>query len=178
MGGIPNIPPYGAAGGDHGRFRASDADRDRTIDVLKAAFTEGRLTKDEYDERLERVYASRTYADLAALSADLPAGPHSAPLPAGRGVYMPFPVHRPTNSMAIASLILGLAQPFTLGLTTIPAVVCGHVARRQIRRTGESGGGLAVAGLTFGWIGVALLVLVLFAIVATTVGASHGSVPH
>jgi len=174
VGDDPYNPRYGAAGGDHDRLRASDADRERTVDVLKAAFAEGRLTRQEYDERLDRVYAARTYADLAALSADLPAGPHSAPLPASRGAYMPFPAHRPTNAMAVASLILGLTQPMTLGLTTIPAVVCGHIARRQIRRTGESGSGLAVAGLTFGWIGVALLLLILVGLVAT-VAVGHGT---
>ena len=45
------------------------------MDVLKAAFGEGRLTKEEFDSRSARVLAARTYADLAALVADLPAGP-------------------------------------------------------------------------------------------------------
>jgi hypothetical protein len=56
-----------------GRFRASDADRDQVIDVLKAAFVQGRLTKDEFDARVGAALASRTYADLAAHTADLPA---------------------------------------------------------------------------------------------------------
>ena len=56
-----------------GRFRASDADRDRVIDVLKAAFVQGRLTKDEFDARVGATLASRTYADLAAHTADIPA---------------------------------------------------------------------------------------------------------
>jgi Domain of unknown function (DUF1707) len=56
-----------------GRLRASDADRDQAIEVLKAAFVQGRLTKDEFDARVGATLASRTYADLAARTADIPA---------------------------------------------------------------------------------------------------------
>jgi hypothetical protein len=56
-----------------GRYRASDADRDQVIDVLKAAFVQGRLTKDEFDARVGATLAARTYADLAAHTADIPA---------------------------------------------------------------------------------------------------------
>ena len=57
---------------EQGQLRASHADRDQAIDVLKAAFVQGRLTKGEFDLRVGRVFASRTYADLGALTADLP----------------------------------------------------------------------------------------------------------
>lgn len=176
MCGAASVPRFGTPGFDHGKLRASDADRERTIDVLKAAFAEGRLTKDEYDERLDTVYASRTYAELAALTADLPVGPHPAPLPATAGARITVPARRQTNPMAITSLILGLAQPFTAFLTAVPAIICGHAARRQIRRTGESGDGLATAGLVFGWLGVVFLALIAVSvIVAFTVhGASPG----
>src|SRR6266568_3835267 len=64
-----------AAGGpDRGQLRASHADRERVIAVLKAAFIQGRLTKDEFDSRVGRALGSRTCADLAALTADIPAG--------------------------------------------------------------------------------------------------------
>jgi DUF1707 SHOCT-like domain len=62
-------------GGDFGRLRAGHADRERAIDVLKAAFAEGRLDQDEYTDRVGMVHASRTYAELTALTADLPVGP-------------------------------------------------------------------------------------------------------
>src|SRR5215472_11210611 len=62
----------GAPGGGH--FRASHADRERVIGALKAAFIQGRLTKDEFDSRVGRALGSRTYAELAALTADIPAG--------------------------------------------------------------------------------------------------------
>jgi len=55
-----------------GRLRTSHADREQAIDVLKAAFVQGRLTMDELDLRVGQVFASRTYADLDALTADIP----------------------------------------------------------------------------------------------------------
>jgi Domain of unknown function (DUF1707) len=58
-----------------GRLRASHGDRDQVVDTLKDAFVQGRLTKDEFDARVGRALASRTHADLAALTTDLPAGP-------------------------------------------------------------------------------------------------------
>jgi hypothetical protein len=61
-----------------GRFRASDADREQVIDTLKVAFVQGRLTKDELDARAGQTFASRTYAELAAAAADIPAGPPAA----------------------------------------------------------------------------------------------------
>jgi hypothetical protein len=62
----------GAAG--RGHLRASHADRDQVIGTLKAAFVQGRLTKDELDARAGQAFAARTYGELAALTADLPAG--------------------------------------------------------------------------------------------------------
>ena len=68
-----------AAGGrDHGDLRASHADRERVIGTVKAAFVQGRLTEDELDARVGQVYASRTYAELAAVTADIPAEPTAA----------------------------------------------------------------------------------------------------
>ena len=63
-----------AAAGGRGRLRASHADRERVISVLKAALVQGRLAKDELDARVSQTFAARTYAELAALTADLPAG--------------------------------------------------------------------------------------------------------
>ena len=74
--------------GGRGHLRASHADREQVIENLKAAFVQGRLTKDELDLRAGQALASRTYAELAALAADIPAGlttaKPSAPAP-GRG---------------------------------------------------------------------------------------------
>jgi hypothetical protein len=62
----------GAAG--RGRLRASHADREQVIEVLKTAFVQGRLTRDEFGTRVGQAFASKTYADLAEVTADLPAG--------------------------------------------------------------------------------------------------------
>jgi len=65
---------YQKAAADRGRLRASHADRERAVEVLKAAFVQGRLTKDELDARLGQAFASRTYSELAAVTADIPVG--------------------------------------------------------------------------------------------------------
>jgi len=78
---------------DRGRLRASHADRNRVVDVLKAAFIEGRLTKDELDARLSQTLAARTYAELAALTADIPPGTKLARLPRPDGGPAPQPAH-------------------------------------------------------------------------------------
>ena len=70
----------GGTTGPQGQLRTSRADRDHAIDVIKAAFVQGRLTKDEFDVRVGQVLTSRTYADLTALTADVPSRVVSAEL--------------------------------------------------------------------------------------------------
>ncbi|MGH3173861.1 MAG: DUF1707 SHOCT-like domain-containing protein [Streptosporangiaceae bacterium] len=62
-------------------LRASDADRDRVIDVLRAATADGRLTADEFNERMEAALASRTFRELAPLTADLAAAAPAQQIP-------------------------------------------------------------------------------------------------
>lgn len=73
--------PMTAAWTARGRMRASDADREQVIDTLKAAFVQGWLTKDELSVRAGQVLASRTYAELSAITADIPATLTDAQLP-------------------------------------------------------------------------------------------------
>ena len=73
-------PPEPAGSPD---LRASDADRDRVIDVLRAATADGRLTADEFSERMAAALSSRTFRELAPLTADLTRRPASRPA-AGR----------------------------------------------------------------------------------------------
>ncbi len=158
-----------AAGGGREKMRAADADRDRVVEFLNTAYTEGRLSKDEYDGRLENAFSARTYADLDQLVTDLPVE-RAAPVAPVVPVAM-------TNGLAIASLACGIAQ-FVIGpLATIPAIVLGHVARHQIRRTGEQGAGLALAGLILGWaaviLGMALIVVVGLAMSVGMSGTVH-----
>ena len=62
-----------AEGRGDGHLRASHADREQVIDTLKTAYVQGRLTEDELDARVDQVYASPTYAELAEVTADIPA---------------------------------------------------------------------------------------------------------
>ena len=76
-------PDQGARTG-RGHMRAAQADREQAITVMKAAYAQGRLTKDELEVRAGRAFASRTYAELAALTADIPAdSPAVGPTAAG-----------------------------------------------------------------------------------------------
>lgn len=68
---------------DH--VRASDADREKVVDQLRLAMNEGRLSLHEFDERLQRVYAAKTYGELTPLLSDLPAQRNSRP-PQAKGI--------------------------------------------------------------------------------------------
>src|SRR5580692_10259756 len=63
-----------ASAASRGYLRVSHAEREQVIGTLKAAFVHGMLAKDEFDLRIGEAFASRTYAELAAVTADLPAG--------------------------------------------------------------------------------------------------------
>jgi hypothetical protein len=92
-----------ADAGGHGRLRASHADREQVIGTLKAAFVQGMLTKDELDHRVGQTLASRTHAELAVLTADLPAGLTAAkPSESARAPAGP-PVVRPGRVLAVAT---------------------------------------------------------------------------
>ncbi len=142
-------------------MRAASADRERAVDVLKAGFAEGRLTQDEYNERMNRAYTARTYAELIALTADLPAG--AMPVAYPMAVYQP-PVT--TNSLARAALVLGVAE-----------FICGHMAKREMRQTGQRGDGLATSGLVLGYMAVIFWgILIVLSIVGAVISAT-GTAP-
>ncbi|MBB1243660.1 DUF1707 and DUF4190 domain-containing protein [Streptomyces durbertensis] len=153
-------------------MRASDADRERAADVLKAGYAEGRLSKDEYDQRLQRVHSAATYAEIQPLIVDLPQGPvpMSGPQPAPvlpvtfqgqpRPVapvtpYWAAPPPVSNNGSAVGALICGVLAPMTWGVTAVPAVILGHKAKAEIKRTGERGDGYATAGLVVGYLSIA-----------------------
>jgi DUF1707 SHOCT-like domain/Domain of unknown function (DUF4190) len=142
--------PAFAAGCERGKMRAADADRDHVVEILNTAYSEGRLSREEYDARLENALSARTYADLDQLVTDLPAA---------RAAMVP-PVAN-TNALAMASLACGVAQFMFGPVAAIPAIVFGHVARHQIERTGEQGAGLALAGLILGWATVILAIVLM-----------------
>jgi hypothetical protein len=150
------------------QMRASTADRDRAVELLTRAYTEGRLDKDEHDARVERAMTAATFAELDAVVVDLPGARPLGPMAPAQ------PQFAKTNSLAIASLICGIAQLMFGPLATVPAVVCGHMARNQIRRTGEEGAGMALAGLILGWIGVGFTALVVVIALLAAVAVSSG----
>jgi DUF1707 SHOCT-like domain/Domain of unknown function (DUF4190) len=148
------------AGGGRGKLRAADVDRDRVAGLLGTAYAEGRLSKDEYDDRLETALSARTYADLDQVVTDLPVQVAAPSLGADPALVTP---PRRTNGYAMASFACGVGQFMVGPLATIPAIVFGHLARSQIRRTGEQGAGLALVGLVLGWGAVILGVIALLA---------------
>ncbi len=157
------LEPMATSG--YGRMRATDADRENVHALLQSAYADGRLSWDEFDVRSTKLVAAKTYDDLGALVTDLrqPARPQP-------GGYQPYGPR--TNSLAVVSLGFGIGQMFLWFFGAIVAIVCGHIARRQIRQTGEAGDGMALAGLVLGYIGVLLPLAVTLAIVAA-VAAGH-----
>src|SRR6516162_9394953 len=89
-----------AAGRERGKMRACDTDRNRVVELLNVAYSEGRLSKDEYDGRLEGALAARTYADLDQIVTDLPVARAPVMLPV-------VPPLARTNGLAVASLACG-----------------------------------------------------------------------
>ena len=147
-----------AAGtGGRGHLRASHAGREQVIGALKAAFVQGMLAKDEFDLRVGQAFAARTYADLAAVIADLPAGlaaaqpltPVRAPgeqwvarpgpviaaataLYAGVWAYVPLSPNGGDNPVAVKLVFLG-----AFFYVIILAICVGHMlASRHEERSG------------------------------------------
>jgi len=93
-------PPVPA---DPRQLRAADADRDQTAEVLRRAATEGRITFDELDERISRAYAAKTFADLEAVTSDLPGPGVKPPAPATASYQPPeVPAGTPAPSLSLA----------------------------------------------------------------------------
>ena len=108
------------AAGRHGRMRAGDADREQAIDVLKAAFAQGRLAKAEFDERIARAFASRTYADLAAVMADIPAMRAAAQPPPQRRTSPPARPSTKKVALSVACAVLVAELVLFILIITIP----------------------------------------------------------
>jgi hypothetical protein len=81
------------------------------------------------------------------------------------GAYAYAPA-RKTNGFAVASMVLGIVWAYWIG--SILALVFGYIATSQIKRSGgtQTGRGMAIAGIVLGWIGVALIVVVIIVAIA------------
>jgi hypothetical protein len=100
-----------------GHMRASHADREQVIETLKAAFVQGRLDRDEFDLRVGQTFASRTYAELAALTADIPAGLTTAKPPAPARVQGEQPVLRPGRVITATTAVYAGLWAYALVLS-------------------------------------------------------------
>ena len=128
-----------------GRLRASHADREQAVEVLKDAFVHGRLTKDEFDSRVGHTLASRTHADLAALTADLPAGPSARP--PRRPV--PARTRRPQNTTIKNGARVIAAATVLTGSVWAGALLSGADSQAM---------GVLVSAFTFLWFGIVFLI--------------------
>jgi hypothetical protein len=124
---VPVIPgPEQGAAADHGRLRASHADREQVIGTLKTAFADGRLDKDALDARVGQALAARTFAALATATAGIPAAPAKAPPP--RRPARP-PVNKKAGKRGLAAagamippalFVTAAYGPHALGLLALP----------------------------------------------------------
>ncbi|RBY92706.1 hypothetical protein DQ241_01120 [Blastococcus sp. TF02A-30] len=101
-----------------------------------------------------------------------PPGPYGGYPPGyGQPPYGGYPYAPPrrTNGMAVASMVLGILWLYWIG--SILALVFGYVAKQQIRQRGDSGSGMATAGIVLGWVGIGFLVLgLVFGLARTSSG--------
>jgi Domain of unknown function (DUF1707) len=165
MGALRQCPVNPVTGPEHeitaakgrGRLRASDADRERVIGTLKAAYVYGLVTREEFDARVGQTFAARTCAELAVITDDIPAGLapappplRSAPAPATPAVAANVPAQdRAIMATAIVAGLALMASVFAgplAGLLLLAgagsALVSLFLLRMQVRsrRTQRPGG--------------------------------------
>jgi hypothetical protein len=101
------------------------------------------------------------YTSDAATRGVPPGPPPGYPGAYGYPGYSGYPMQRPTNGFAVASLVLGILIIISWGFTGILALIFGYVARKQIRERGQSGDGMAIAGIVLGWVAVGIWAIIL-----------------
>jgi hypothetical protein len=111
-----------AAAGDPGHLRASHADREQVIDTLKVAFVHGWLTTGELDVGVGQALTARTYAELAAVTAGIPAGSRLARPPKSARPLLQRPGNRSVNSGVC------VITAITLAASVLAGVVAGGAA--------------------------------------------------
>ena len=131
---MPEPRDHMSAALGRGHLRASHADREQVIGVLKAAFVQGRLGNDELNARVGHALAARTYADLAALTADLPAG-----LAAAEPTYQPARARAP-RPVRTAAWLMCLGAVLTLADAATVLVTLGGVRSAAVQDVDFAGG--------------------------------------
>ena len=129
-----------------GRLRAARADREQVVDVLKTAFVQDRLTKDEFEARVGQALASRTYAELAALTADLPAEPD--PVAPARSPRAPAPARPGQATIRKGARVMAVTTAITAGAWTGALLIPGD----------NQAVGMLLWAVTFIWFGIMLMV--------------------
>jgi hypothetical protein len=130
----PGVPTSGTGGSVpwmNPGWLAASADRERAVGIIRAGFAEGRLSQDELDDRVGQAYSARTYGELWALTADLPAGPF-APTH-GPVAVLPDRAPRPASWRPAAALIITALVIFTLA-ALITAIVTQHAQPLPFQR--------------------------------------------
>jgi hypothetical protein len=118
------------------------------VDSLKDAFVQGRLAKDEFDSRVDHALAARTHADLATLTADLPAMP-----PAAQPPRKPVPARKPVPGRRANPAVKNGAR--VIAATTV--LTGGVWAGALLSQTESQALGGLVFALTFLWFGIVIL---------------------
>jgi Domain of unknown function (DUF1707) len=126
-----------ADAGGRTHLRASHADRDQAIDMLKTAFVQGRLAKGAFDLRVGQALVSRTHADLNALTADIPAGLIRAPSP--DPARKPASVPKP-KAVQDAVRYMCAGAVLTLAVAVTVLVTLGSVRSAAVQDVDFTGG--------------------------------------
>ena len=111
-------------------------------------------------------YGAPTPPPPPAYGQPAPAYGETAPAYGQPAVAYGQPPAAKTNTLAIVSLVASIAGLVILwGIGSIAGVICGHISMSQIRKTGEQGRGMALAGLIIGYAGIVLAIIgVIFAV--------------
>jgi hypothetical protein len=174
------------AGRDYppGDLRVSDADRDRAISELSAAFQAGRLTSDEFDERSGQALRARTGEDLTALLADLPverapAAPPADPRPALRALGTRVTIAAAAAATAFAAIAIAAANAASHTPTAQQRELAQQLSRQAqeiMARQAATVPAHSAPG-TFAWAGAitpaAVAVLIVLMIIFLRVSRAH-----
>ena len=136
---------------EDGGIRASDSDRENVVEILRDAYSAGRLTLEEFDERTSAAFAARTWGALRELTSDLPhqprlsaAAPAPAPVPPRPGRSDPVrdaPPRRLSPMLPIMVLWLGIVATVKDPLAFVPVFVILMVVLQLTGRPPRRGPG-------------------------------------